>query len=244
MHSLPDSFAFGGPSDVVNDSFVALRAGSSHPWGVVVIAGTGAICGGRNRAGETFRTFGLGWEYGDFGSATDVSLEGVRGVAEAVTGKGPPTALGDAMCAQTGASSVLQLLEELSRGRLDTTQFGPLVVRAATEGDQVALAILKRAGDSLGRSAAAVVRRLGMQDDEFEIVLSGGLLRGTSESVRVALEEVLHPVAPNATFVPLRTAPVVGAVLLAMEAAGLPVDQALHDRLTEDAIVRFHLGDA
>jgi N-acetylglucosamine kinase-like BadF-type ATPase len=241
MHSLPDSFAFGGPSDVVNDSFVALRAGASHPWGVVVIAGTGAICGGRNRAGETFRTFGLGWEYGDFGSATDVSFEGVRAVAEAATGKGPPTALGDAMCAETAQSSVLQLLEELSRGRLDATRFGPLVVQAASSGDEVARAILERAGDSLGRSAAAVIRRLEMQDDEFEIVLSGGMLRGASESVRSALEDVLRPLAPRATFVRLRTAPVVGAVLLAMEAAGLSVDPELHQRLAEDAIERFHL---
>jgi N-acetylglucosamine kinase-like BadF-type ATPase len=241
MHSLPDSFAFGGPSDVVNDSFVALRAGASHPWGVVVIAGTGAICGGRNGAGETFRTFGLGWEYGDFGSATDVSFEGVRAVAEAATGKGTPTALGDAMCAETAQGSVLQLLEELSRGRLDATRFGPLVVQAASDGDEVARAILQRAGDSLGRSAAAVIRRLAMQDDESEIVLSGGMLRGASESVVSALEDVLRPVAPRATFVRLRTAPVVGAVLLAMEAVGLSVDPELHQRLAEDAIERFHL---
>ena len=241
MHSLPDSFAFGGPSDVVNDSFVALRAGASHPWGVVVIAGTGAIAAGRNRAGDTFRTLGLGADYGDFGSATDVSDEGVRAVAEAAIGKGPPTALGDAMCADSGQDSVLRVLEEVSRGRLDVSQFGPLVVAVASDGDEVARSILERAGESLGRSAAAVVRRLEMQDDEFEIVLSGGMLRGASESVRTALETVLRPVAPHATFVRLRTAPVVGAVLLAMEAAGFPVDAGLHERLAEDAIERFHI---
>jgi N-acetylglucosamine kinase-like BadF-type ATPase len=241
MHSLPDSFAFGGPSDVVNDSFVALRAGSSHPWGVVVIAGTGAIAGGRNRAGDTFRTLGLGAAFGDFGSATDVSDEGVRAVAEAATGKGPPTALSDALCAHTGLDSILQVLEELSRGRLDSSRFGPLVAQVAVDGDEVAREILERAGTSLGGSAAAVIRRLEMQDDEFEIVLSGGMLRGASEDVRVALEAVVRPEAPRATFVRLRTAPVVGAVLLAMEAAGLDVDAALHERLAVDAIERFHL---
>lgn len=80
-----------------------------------------------------------------------------------------------------------------------------------------------------------------MQEDAFEIVLSGGMLRGASESVRTALETVLRPVAPHATFVRLRTAPVVGAVLLAMEAAGFPVDAGLHERLAEDAIERFHI---
>ena len=83
-----------------------------------------------------------------------------------------------------------------------------------------------------------------MQDDEFEIVLSGGMLRGGSQIVRDAVEVVLRLVAPRATFVGLRTAPVVGAVLLAMEVAGLPIEAGLQEHLAEDAIERFQLGPA
>ena len=66
----------------MNDSFIALRAGARAPWGVVVIAGTGTVAAGRNRAGETFRTLGLGRLLGDEGSASDVGRGGpARGCA-------------------------------------------------------------------------------------------------------------------------------------------------------------------
>lgn len=52
----------------------------------------------------------------------------------------------------------------------------------------------------------------------------------------------MRRVVPGGTFVRLRTAPVVGAVLLAMDLAGLPIDPSLHERLADDAIGRFHLG--
>src|SRR5262252_9526691 len=48
------------PQQVVNDSFIALRAGTREPWGAVVIAGTGTVAAGRNREGDSFRTLGLG----------------------------------------------------------------------------------------------------------------------------------------------------------------------------------------
>jgi hypothetical protein len=70
------------------------------------------------------------------------------------------------------------------------------------------------------------------------------MLRGGSRIVRDAVEAVLRPLAPRATFVGLRTAPVVGAVLLAMEVAGLPIEEGLHEHLAEDAIARFQLDPA
>ena len=82
-----------GPRRLENDSFIALRAGASRPYGVVVIAGTGHVAAGRDPAGRTVRTLGLGPMYGDFGSATDVAEKAVRAVADAYTGRGPATSL-------------------------------------------------------------------------------------------------------------------------------------------------------
>ena len=55
-----DSLKLGGPSRILNDSFVALRAGTTEPWGMVIVAGTGSVTAGRNRDGELFRTLGEG----------------------------------------------------------------------------------------------------------------------------------------------------------------------------------------
>ena len=83
LAALVDPLGLGGPRTLENDSFIALRAGASRPFGVVVIAGTGTVAAGRDPAGRSFRTFGLGPMYGDFGSATEVAEEAVHAVADA-----------------------------------------------------------------------------------------------------------------------------------------------------------------
>ena len=70
-----------------------------------MIAGTGHVAAGRDAAGRTFRTFGLGPMYGDFGSATDVAEEAVRAVADALTGRGPKTTLCRLLPALAGCAS-------------------------------------------------------------------------------------------------------------------------------------------
>ncbi len=238
---IPQALGLGGPSDVVNDAFVALRAGANRPWGVVVVAGSGAVAAGRNPAGETFRTLGLGPTFGDFGSGTDVSQEAVRAVAEAYTGKGAPTALGEAMRAKAGVGSVLELLEGTSRGRFNDTVFAPVVVDAAEHGDRVARGILETAGGALGRSANAVILRLRLEDEEFELVLTGGMFRGTSRIVRSAVEAAVRRVAPKATPVRLEAPPAVGACLLALELAECETNPDLHANLAVGAIEAFDL---
>ena len=69
----------GGPCRILNDAFVALRAGTVQPWGVVVVAGTGTVAAGRSPAGDEFRTLGEGAIFGDFGDEFDVSACRPRG---------------------------------------------------------------------------------------------------------------------------------------------------------------------
>jgi len=241
LMSVPESLRLAGPIDVVNDAFVALRAGSGHPWGVVVVAGSGAVAAGRNTKGEVFRTLGLGPVFGDFGSGSDVSEEGVRAVAEAFTGKGQVTELSEVLCERTGVASVAEFLEATSRGRLNSEGFAPVVVEVAERGDAVARGILEAAGALVGRSAVAVIRRLRMEGDEFDLVMAGGMFHGKSSILQSSLETAVKAIAPRARPVRLETAPVVGAVLLAMELVGMHVGGDLQLRLAREAVSLFHL---
>jgi N-acetylglucosamine kinase-like BadF-type ATPase len=94
--ALVDPLGLAGPRKLENDSFIALRAGASRPFGVVVVAGTGHVAAGRSPAGRTARTLGLGPMYGDFGSATDVAAEAVRRwrTPTPAAGRRPPSAGG------------------------------------------------------------------------------------------------------------------------------------------------------
>jgi N-acetylglucosamine kinase-like BadF-type ATPase len=231
LGGLVDPLGLGGPRRLENDSFIALRAGTSRPSGVVVIAGTGHVAAGRNPAGRTFRTFGLGPMYGDFGSATDVAEEAVRAVADACTGRGPVTTLSRLLPPLAGCTEAQELLQALSRGLVALPAAAPLVLAEAEAGDTAAQAIVLRAGTSLGEAAALVAGRLDLGREPFEVVMAGGLFAGRSRLLETTLVEVLRRVAPLATPVHLHCQPVVGAALEALDLGGLPATPDARDRL-------------
>jgi N-acetylglucosamine kinase-like BadF-type ATPase len=241
LEQVIDPLGLAGPREVMNDSFLALRAGADRRWGVVVISGTGSVVAGRNPAGDMFRTLGLGRLFGDFGSASDVSEEAAGAVANAYTGRGPSTALSDLLCRHVGAGSVAELLERLSRrlvqGRIEAEadDFAPLVIEAANSGDLIARDILERAGAALGESAVLVARTLGMLDLDVEMVLSGGLITGASRYVTDPFEVAVKRAAPRAMFVHLHSPPVVGAVLMAIEMLEQDGSPEVQARLAEGA---------
>jgi len=221
----------GGARKLDNDSFIALRAGTSQPYGVVVIAGTGTVVAGRDPAGRSFRTLGLDPMYGDFGSATDVAEEAVHAVADAYTGRGPATTLSELLPALAGCASPVELLRRLSRGAIPLPPAAPLLLREAAAGDPACRAIVVRVGAALGESAAVVARRLGLHHQAFEMVMAGGLFRGRSRLLETTLADALHQVAPRAVLVRLACKPVVGAVIEALELAGAETGPDVRERL-------------
>jgi N-acetylglucosamine kinase-like BadF-type ATPase len=231
LAGLLDPLGLGGPRRLGNDAFIALRAGTSRPSGVVVIAGTGHVAAGRDRAGRTFRTFGLGPMYGDFGSATDVASEAVRAVADACTGRGPATSLSRLLPPLAGCARPEELLQGLSRGLVPLPPAAPLVLAEAEAGDPACQAIVDRAGAALGGSAAAVARRLGLQGERFELVMAGGLFAGRNRLLETTLAAALRRVAPLADPVHLGCRPVVGAALQALELAGAATGPEVRGRL-------------
>jgi N-acetylglucosamine kinase-like BadF-type ATPase len=220
LAGIPEAIGLGGRCRIVNDSFAALRAGTDQPFGVVIIAGTGSVVAGRNRKGEEYRSLGLGRLYGDFGSETDLSEVAITAVADAFAGRGPRTALTTLICETSEVRSVVDLLDGTARGRIDTTRFGPLVIRAAADGDAVSRALLAHAGAELGATAVHVVRTLGMERTAFDLVLAREMFNGGGGEVVDAVEACVRPVAPDARLHRLEIPPVVGSALLALELAG------------------------
>ena len=235
---------FGGPRRIVNDAFIALRAGTTQPWGAVVIAGTGTVAAGRNPAGVEFRTIGEGRVFGDFGSEFDVSELAVRAVADAYTGRGPSTMLSELICDRAGVHGPAILLERLSRQdtRLrspEVANMAPVVLEATERGDLVARTILEQIGASLGDAAGLVAARLEMHDLEFDVVCAGNLFRTPNRYLLDQLELGVRRTAPRARPELLHTPPVVGAALMALELAGPQIGGGAAPRLASLAATRF-----
>ena len=232
------------PRRLVNDAFIALRAGTSESWGIAVIAGTGTVAVGRDPVGNEFRTIGEGRVFGDFGDEFDVSELAVRAVADHYTGRGPATMLSDMLCERLGQPTVAAMLEQLARHdpRLrapELQNLTPMVLAATEAGDLVARTVLERIGEALGEAAGVVARRLNLSNLPVEVVLAGGLFRTPNRYLLDELELGVRRTAPRAEIRSLTAPPVVGAALMALELAKVPITSNASSRVREEATRRF-----
>jgi len=205
----------GGRRVVVNDSRAALRAGCSQRWGIVSSIGTGSVTAGVNREGAWFRTMAVGW--GEPRGSGTLVAEALHAIAAQHHGTAPATALTDRFLDASGQPDVPAMFESITRGRSDGLRgHAPVVVEVAAGGDEVARSIV---ADVAARHAAMVIgvaSRLGMTDDEFELVTSGGVHAGGGRFSEAFASAVVVG-CPKATIVPLTTTPALGAISLALD---------------------------
>ncbi len=207
---------------IVTDAMIALAAGSPSGVGVVVIAGTGTIAWGRNRAGAVQRSGGWGYILGDEGSAFDIGLTGLRAVVRAHDGRGEPTALTQLILEQWQLARPEDLravvYKQPAAPRPEIAALAPVVERAARQGDVVASRIYAHAAQEMALAARAVIASLGMQNEPVEIVLSGGVYQA-GDLITVPFLHALREFAPQARAIRLEQEPAIGAVHVAAENA-------------------------
>jgi N-acetylglucosamine kinase-like BadF-type ATPase len=222
------------PVEVVNDSIIGLLAGASQGWGLVLIAGTGNNCRGRDRSGREARITGEGARFGEFGGAGDLVDKAVQAVSHQWSQRGPKTILSKIFIELTGAKDLDDLIEGIDLGCYEPdASWAPTVFQAAYGGDEVAREAVAWSGRELAESACGVIRQLGFQDMEFEIIMAGSVFSGGDLYIE-PMQETIHKVAPGAQFVKLEVPPVVGGVVLAMQKINLPTIP-LHITLTESS---------
>lgn len=231
---LVDRLGLGGPRVVLNDAYVALRAGSPSGVGIVVNSGTGVIAAGRSPTGEVFRTLGIGAGFGDWGSGGDIVTAAVHAVAQAFTGLGPPTALTEGLLERTGTPTTEAFLERWWR-RHDVALTPVDVWQVAEGGDGVALDIAGRVAGSLAAAATAIARRLGMTGP-YPLVLAGGVLSPGHPLLHTRLLAALTSALPAARPARLAATPAAGAVLEAARLLG-DLDPGVATRLLAAAPV-------
>ena len=208
---------------VLNDGFAPLRAGSPRGWGVALICGAGVNCVGLAPDGRTASFPALGDISGDWGGGSSVGMAALQAAVRARDGRGPRTTLEGAVPALFGLRRPTDVTSALYHGRLTQAalrDLAPVVFRAAGEGDEVARGILDRLGDELALMAVAIIRRLRLARRDVDVVLSGGLFRSGDPTLLERVRSGVQRIAPAASVEPLDAPPVLGAVLLALDAAG------------------------
>lgn len=215
------------------DMVTAFWGALSVPVGVVVSAGTGSVCFGRNAAGATCQVGGWGHIMGDEGSAYDIAVQALRAVARAADGRAAPTALAAGLGAVLGGDQALHLAARVYGEPLNRDQIAALAVAVAAvarDGDATAQDILRRAGEELGWAAAAALRTLGLLEVPVAVSFAGAVFEA-GDMVRQPFAATIAAANARARVERPLLPPVGGAVRLAMAELGLRVEAAQVERL-------------
>lgn len=236
------TLGLNAPLEAVNDAIIGLLAGAPEGWGIAVVAGTGCNCWGWDRQHcRIGRMTGMSWTMAEAAGASELVAEAIRCVARDWSRRGPSTRLTQMFVELAGARNVEDLLEGIALARYSIgADVAPWVFRAAAEGDRVARQLVEWAGTELGSLAIGVIRQIGLESLEFDVVLVGSLYEG-SPALTTAMQQAIHAIAPGARFVRLTAPPVVGGVLLGMEQAGVN-GRAVRERLIETTQALLNLS--
>ena len=212
---------------VGNDTFAVLRAGSATGWGVAVTCGAGMNCVGVGPDGRHIRFPSLGPISGDaMDGAGAVGLAAVAAASRSEDGRSPTTVLERLVPEHFGCATPVELAREVHGGRIPWRRLGelaPLVFEAA-ETDAVAAEIVDRQAAEVVAFVRAAVNRLGLADQEVEVVLGGGVLQAGNVRLLGGIETGLREVGPRLLVHVATSRPIVGSVLLGLDRLGASPD--------------------
>src|SRR5215470_8393774 len=185
---------------VVTDAEIALFGTTLGKPGLVVIAGTGSICLGKNEKGQLAISGGWGPLAGDEGGGVGIAQAALHSVAKASDGRGVKTALSAKASEYFRASGPENLIVAIYSPQVDNTRiagFARLVVETALNGDKIAVEILEDAGHELGLAACAVLRKLKLDTQKVPIGCVGSIFQA-GEILTKPMLETIHRTAPHA----------------------------------------------
>jgi N-acetylglucosamine kinase-like BadF-type ATPase len=186
---------------LVNDSLIALENGSNKPNAVILISGTGSNCFGRNEAGQTAKTSGVGFLLADQGSGYAVGRRVLREAVKSYDGRTEKSLLEGLVCEYFKISSIGELKNEVYNPlltKVEVANLSYLCSKAYEQGDNIARDIFEKTVNEIITMVSTVVDKLELADKDFDCVFSGAVTQipFIKESVSAILQEKYTHVAP------------------------------------------------
>ncbi len=228
------------PITIVSELECALELAYTHGLKVVVLAGTGVIGAAETQKGK-LACGGLGAFTGDEGGGFWLGWEAVRAVLRALDGRGPKTLLEEKLLLGSALRKAIPESDEEIRtliagppslgrrlvyrliraaramNRHHIGALAPLVSKAAAEGDEVALTLLKIAGSEIARYALSLANQVEAAGETPEgCGFMGGVLQA-GEPLVESLEHTIRQQKPQLAIHVLEYDLVLGAGLLALK---------------------------
>ncbi len=205
---------------IVNDTEIALLGGSRTGYGIVGICGTSTNVLGIHPSGRRCQIGGLGYEFGDFGGGADLAREVLHAAFRSHEGRGPKTLLESGVLERMGQKSYEGLKRAMYFHTIHPLAFlalVPLCFEASLKGDAVSSRLLERMAESLAQTVIATANQLHWEDGAFEVILAGSLWEGVSPVLQDHFRRLVRQVYPQCDIHLPELAPVMGALLKAVE---------------------------
>lgn len=193
-------YGYKGPLQLVGDQLVALSGALGHPYGAVLIAGTGSICYAQTEDGRQSRVGGWGHLIDDEGSGYAIGRDILRAAVRSLDGRIPPTCLSALVGEYLGSTEIgewIRFLYDPSTTKKEIGKLAPLLSEALDFQDKAAQQIVEHAARELSAMAATALNALDM--GAGELALLGGVLR-KNQAVRTAVTEILTAQFPYLSF--------------------------------------------
>ncbi len=208
------------PHEIVHDSWIGLRSALDRSVGVVSICGTGAGHAGENARGEKLILRNLDYRTGNCGGGGDLAEKALHYAFRSEEGTYDKSLLEQMVPEVFGVSSMEEVCSILKHDGCTAAHSYRLpiaVFEAAHRGDQVACRLISDMGYEEGRYAAAVVKRLHMEEEEVPVVLIGSLFHTGDELLIGPFMRAVRETASRAYPVIPDRKPVIGALRMALD---------------------------
>jgi N-acetylglucosamine kinase-like BadF-type ATPase len=225
------------PLEVVTDAEIALYGATNGKAGIVIIAGTGSICCGRNAAGDIVMTGGWGPIAGDEGSGAGIARRALQMIAKASDGRGRKTVLSQRACRYFRADSPEDLAMAIYSPKMTNEKiagFARFVIEAAREKDAVAVELINEAAEELGIAAQAAIKRLNLSRRKFQVAYVGGIFNA-GDLIFARLLQKIREVAPRAYLALPHLTPAVAAAKMAFTLLNRKTKKSAPDKIVSSA---------
>lgn len=187
-----------GEVEVCGDEDIALDAAFRGGPGILAVSGTGSIFIGRSADGTMYPVGGWGPVLADEGSGWWIGVEAVRAGFWA-RDRGIETNLLAEVQNAWGLSSLGELVEKGNdRPGPDFAALVPLVARCAEDGDEMARAVLERAGADLAELIALVATKMMETSGESEVPIGVAYVGSILEHVTIVRQTMTAALAESA----------------------------------------------
>lgn len=215
LRALPPDYQAISPR-VLSDALSAYYACLQAPGGIVVQAGTGSFAFGVDESEQEYAAGGWGHILGDEGSGYAIGRAALRHILLLKEENAPQTPLDAEVAQALGIESRYELVRKVydpSFDRRCMAALCPAVSKAAAQGDEGAVRILRVAAVELAQLAQVVNARMSAKSRP--VSLSGGVA-GCGEPLLSAFREAVQSQSPPLSYTPRRFSPLYGGMIYLM----------------------------